>query len=149
MREPEKKNLKRCLILIILIITTIIINLFVFIIGPSIQEDKVINRYLDSLIFQHNKSIKYYDSYALDNKVYTYYDEANYYIVNPDINTQIIVDKDKININNFKDYKEEDYKIAFGYSNDRFVVSLISDTNEIVYDLETYEFLFKYERDNV
>lgn len=149
MREVEKKNLKRCLILIVLIIITIMINLFVFIIGPSIQEDKVINKYLDSLIFQHNKPIMFYDSYTLDNKVYTYYDEINYYLVNPDINTQIIVEKNKINVNNFKDYKDEDYRITFGYTDDKFVVSLISDNNEIVYDLETYEFLFKYERNNV
>lgn len=146
----NKKNLRTSIILLIICILIIIFNIYAFIIGPHLQEEKIINKYKESLIFQHNKPIEYYSTYSLDNIIYTYYDDNNYYLINKDLNKQNVIKKDTINLNKFiEENNIKEYDIKFGYTNDIYVIALVTKDIEYIFNLDTKEYLYEYKRNEI
>lgn len=149
MNDNQKRNVVVTTLLAICIFLIIYFNMTIFISGPYLKDNKVddielaISEKLDA------SSIKFINKYALDEDIYVFE------VVNDSGDNIIFYGDNKIYEQlNYNTYDEEkfkvyisdkyslDFKIYLGYYENKPIISLVNDKQEIILDYYSYQELF-------
>jgi hypothetical protein len=149
MNDNQKRNVVVTTFLVICIFLILYFNMTIFISGPYLKDNKVedikfaIGEKLDA------SSIKFINKYALDEDIYVFE------VVN-DIGVNIVFygnnkiyeqlnndtyDEEKINVYVNNKYSL-DFKINLGYYDNKPIIALVNDKQEIILDYYNYQELF-------
>lgn len=128
--------------LLLVLSLVILINIGLFITGPSLRyEDKIATQ--EALIRQNHENIQELDRHVFAYVIYSGHDDASYYWFNEQGELLTTRKQSEIDIEQAKQkgaLENATVRIGYGYENPVYVIE--NDDAEVYLDLDTYEQVF-------